>query len=79
MELEKFTAELANPIETLKMMNEIFEQEIANVNFRMSEEENREFHKFLNTYYYIIQLLTENLQQINEKYKLKVQEALRQG
>ncbi len=77
MDLENFTTEISYPIETLKKMNEVFEQEVANINFHMSEDETKEFHKFLNIYYYTIQLLTENMQQINEKYKLKAKEAIR--
>ena len=54
MDLENFTTEISYPIETLKKMNEVFEQEVANINFHMSEDETKEFHKFLNIYYYTI-------------------------
>ncbi len=77
MDLEDITTEMSRPIETLKVMNLIFETEIGEKSYLMTNHEQKELLESLYAYAHIIGLLTENLFQIRAKYQQKLEEIIK--
>lgn len=74
MDLEDFTIDISYPIGALDFVNKMFVNELFDNYWDLSKDDVKVLFNFLHVYSYIVELLIKDMKEMNEKYKLKVEE-----